>query len=53
MLGPSVPPLESATGVEWDKAGLCSHPLYSVPPLCSQDGSSLLQGHTTETENDR
>lgn len=43
----AVPPLESATVVEWEAAGLCSRRLYSVPPLCSQDGTSLLRGHTT------
>lgn len=48
MWGSTAPPLESATAVEWDKASLCSHPLYSAPPPCSQDGSSLLQGHTTQ-----
>lgn len=48
MLGSPVPPLESATVVVWDTAGLCSHPLYSVPLLYSRDGSSLLQGHTTQ-----
>lgn len=51
VLGSTVPPLESATVVEWDEAGPCSHLLCSVPPLCSPDESSLLQGHTTQTEN--
>lgn len=48
----AVPPLESATAAERDKVGLCSHPLYSVPPPYSQDGSSLLQGHTTHAGQD-
>lgn len=46
-----IPPLEVATEVEWDEAGLCSHPLCSVLLLCSQDGGNLLQGHTTQREH--